>query len=1324
MPAPAPQAPLPQPLARMRRLLHRDGLEMRGLHAVAFATIEALVRWHGLVLLSARSRQGLPVDRLHRVQTFFRRPSFGSWVEILLRHGVRDEGDGAGELAGLLAGLRTLLTEERQEHGELLAAMKDEGSTGPCAVTQLLEKLPSYRNNFIGHAGYLSDEHYDRLAPAFRRSAEALLVQTEQAAHRLQVVAARGAELRLIDLDGADPRDLGAVDEPPEITGAEVCFLVDERAGPLLPLGELTTYESGRANLFDRVPKPGRCEFIDFATGDRVRRDSIALADSEFVHNLSVEAAEGGEGALVKGRRAVRVECLRHTARVGEPVPFRVVLRNQGPVDLEASIEIPETVGWLPIDGEDGASRVVPAGGFGSWLRSFEPQHSGVLTPPSFVVTTSYDAQGDAEPLQADGPVRVKEALGGTWSSQQPLIERLTGGPLDPSRSAGAVALIAGASGSQKSATLKRAQERARRIGTREISGSFRGAGGQPYKAFQDLLRDLLALTGHPVGDPKLRQEAAERLGEHLGEDTPSIAFFVEELLGEATQVAEGMRHYRWFRLLEACSRENPLLLVVDDVREADEDSLLLLGGLLERCQQEQLPIAFLGALGVEEGEKPQLPEALAEVPGAEMIELAPLESPAIEEMITALYPGVPFRDDLPWLADAVCERSAGNAAFALDIARSLGRPDDGLFQIGGEGQWQIIDTPSREVFLSELPAHRSEAIAGFYQRVEEEQRPVLDYAALIDGVVPVAVLERLIDDADLLDDALDHLEKEGMIEAIDTDLTLYRFESQTVATLIREQVDGGGRRLAMRKRRHLAGALIEEFGDAPAHAESIGRLLLAAGKGEESVEHLLRALERREKQGNYALAGELIELIEGAAGEVGLTDEMALPFQLCAGRVLQLLGRGKAGLERFEKALELAETRSDDEQRLRALLGISNHHQHRSEWQRALELLAEELIVAESLGIPDLVRTIRSNTGAALTNVGDFEEAIAQFEAGLAVDDPGDDGRGRADLLTNLGFLHNAAGRYAESTRLGREAAEIYEGIGDLNRATIARVNATFFLFWEGRLAEAGEVFRGAIETFRQLQQRRGLGRNHRNLAQVEELLGRHDVALESLERAVEIRARLQHRGEEAQSRLDLARLYALTGDWPESEAQVQLAHQLASAGGIEVLLREAEVRADLNHLSAGGNPDEIDLERYFQGEDLPDELQVLVGVLQCRVLERRRERLGETSFEALTTLLERFDSLPEGIHRCLLAASIANAAPDRARALEIIERTLALVEETPPGAPIDMVMDARARISEGDEKDEWARRALESVEEQARRIHDPEIRKRFLKARLGRLD
>ncbi|MGE4631830.1 MAG: hypothetical protein AAEJ47_02215, partial [Planctomycetota bacterium] len=106
---------LPGPLARVLEALRTTGADSRSRHAAAFASIEAITRWQGILLLTARSRLQLPVDRLKRVQNFLRRPSFGSWVEVLLRHGARDsdrDSNGLGP-AGMLDDIRELLITPR-----------------------------------------------------------------------------------------------------------------------------------------------------------------------------------------------------------------------------------------------------------------------------------------------------------------------------------------------------------------------------------------------------------------------------------------------------------------------------------------------------------------------------------------------------------------------------------------------------------------------------------------------------------------------------------------------------------------------------------------------------------------------------------------------------------------------------------------------------------------------------------------------------------------------------------------------------------------------------------------------------------------------------------------------------------------------------------------------------------------------------------------------------------------------------------------------------------------------------------------------------------
>ena len=72
-----PDLPLPQPLARIVPVMNQARGDARALHAAAFASLEAVVRWQGLLLLTARSRLSLPVDREKRVQNFLKRPSTG-----------------------------------------------------------------------------------------------------------------------------------------------------------------------------------------------------------------------------------------------------------------------------------------------------------------------------------------------------------------------------------------------------------------------------------------------------------------------------------------------------------------------------------------------------------------------------------------------------------------------------------------------------------------------------------------------------------------------------------------------------------------------------------------------------------------------------------------------------------------------------------------------------------------------------------------------------------------------------------------------------------------------------------------------------------------------------------------------------------------------------------------------------------------------------------------------------------------------------------------------------------------------------------------------
>ena len=90
-----------------------------------------------------------------------------------------------------------------------------------------------------------------------------------------------------------------------------------------------------------------------------------------------------------------------------------------------------------------------------------------------------------------------------------------------------------------------------------------------------------------------------------------------------------------------------------------------------------------------------------------------------------------------------------------------------------------------------------------------------------------------------------------------------------------------------------------------------------------------------------------------------------------------------------------------------------------------------------------------------------------------------------------------------------------------------------------------------------------------------------------------------------------------------------------------------------------------------------------------------------------------------------CLLTASIAPFVSKPGLAKELLEKVIAY-PQIPPGAPLDMVLSARALLESPDspEREEWESRAMAAVEERAKLIERPADRRRFLKARLRRLE
>jgi hypothetical protein len=252
----------------------------------------------------------------------------------------------------------------------------------------------------------------------------------------------------------------------------------------------------------------------------------------------------------------------------------------------------------------------------------------------------------------------------------------------------GGCACLIGESGAGKTRLAGEIASRAIEHEIRVITGECEPIGAAPLHPLRPLLR--------AVADRCREGGAAEveRLlggsGGLLAAYEPSLAGFGAATEHRAGPSALGTAALR-FRVLGALrevlrahAKEEPILLVLDDVQWADELTLALLASL---------GADFLAAHGLfifvtvrAEEMTPELDAALRAL-GASRFEVPRLDRAAVGSMVRDM---LALEEDAPTLTEFVASRSAGNPLFAAEYVRTA--VDEGVLQRDQAGRWRLAD--------------------------------------------------------------------------------------------------------------------------------------------------------------------------------------------------------------------------------------------------------------------------------------------------------------------------------------------------------------------------------------------------------------------------------------------------------------------------------------------------------------------------------------------------------------------------------------------------------------------------------------------------------
>jgi len=576
---------------------------------------------------------------------------------------------------------------------------------------------------------------------------------------------------------------------------------------------------------------------------------------------------------------------------------------------------------------------------------------------------------------------------------------------------------------------------------------------GVPYQPFAEALDWYTTHAAEPI------------LGQHPGELIRLQPLLGSWLAGLVAPVSSDPRseEYLLFEAIRSwlveLSRQQPVVLVVDDLHWASKPVLLLLRHVLRAAVAEGDGVCLL-VLGTYRDTELSRNHALAGVmadvrhlPGVEQLSMAGLSVAEVAELMSWAA-GQELDEDGRRLAESLHAETEGNPFFVGEVLRNL--VETGIVRRQND-RWVVARGATIVV-----PEGVRDVVGRRLGRLSAQTNQMLSAAAVLGRDFDVELLAALGDaPEDSLLDALDEAVRAGLIQ--ETGADRYRFAHVLVRATLFEELSA----TRLRRLHRRAGEAVEKL--RPDDVVALAYHFSQAGPDGEGMSRAVR----------YGLAAAEQALQARALGDaetrfhqvLGLLDDPAT--REAAARMAALCGLGEA-------------QRDQGNAEFRTTLLEAGWLAHASHNVPTLVRAA----LANSRGLPSMIGAVDTDrvaiTEAALGSVGpqptaDRARLLAHLAAELCF--AGDDrrrvalsdeaegiARGLGDnellawVLNRTGYAAFAPDRVERLVARGEEATRLSDAAGDPAQQVLSRY------FWSGALLTAGDLpgFRAVTEEMR----------------------------------------------------------------------------------------------------------------------------------------------------------------------------------------------------------------------------------------------------------------
>lgn len=717
--------------------------------------------------------------------------------------------------------------------------------------------------------------------------------------------------------------------------------------------------------------------------------------------------------------------------------------------------------------------------------------------------------------------------------------------------------------------------------------------------------------------------------------------------------------------LLQAESRQRPVVLFLEDIHWLDEDSKAFLPHLvrvLTADDQITYPIALLASARSE-----GTGLALERFP-YRILDLGRLNREALAALVE-FHLGEPVKENLLALLE---ERAEGNPFFAEQILRYL-REENLLIHL--DSGWTVVKSVA-----SALPTDVQAVLVSRLDRLTQDVKEVVHTAAVLGREFEVQLLSWMLHNDAALPDELARAEQASIWSPLNEIRYLFRH------ALLREAAYD----MQLRSRRQALHALALEA------IESVyaGRI------DQQAIELAYHA----EQAGIVDKACHYLRLA-GKTAQEAYQNSVAID---CYNRAIALTPE-KNLIERFELLLALEE--------MYELLGKQD--------ERRLALNSLEAI-AQELGEPGKQARVSLRQADYANDTGEFTKAIGFAEQVINLALPIDDMETVVNARTMLSFSLLRLGKFEEAVRQAKAGLELAHENQDLKNEASLLNHLGLITIEQRHLQLAQSYFEQSLEIAQQFRNLRAQAAPLNNMGLVAGYLGDHIAAQQYYEKALILARKFGYRTGES---LVLGNLGWVAGNMGEYEQARAYAEQnLRIAREIGDPMSEAYSMINLCSYSCALGDYESANNYGEQGLDLTRKIGERSGeAWSLTYLAHSRLAMGQIgeAQEAYQAALEIRRELEQPLLATELLAGIARAAlsgSDISSAQKYVEEILIFLEN---GATLDGV-DEPLRVyltcylvlrAAGDSRAlSILKTAHDSLLARADNIHDETRRKAFL--------